>query len=208
MYTKYTVEPNSKLNVGDIVTVTAEYDKDELIKNGYIAENDTKQYEVTNVAHYASELSEISDEYLEKMKKQTEDVIQAVTALWADANKYVSCEFLGNYFLTAKTEDLYSENNICYCIYKINGTTNGEEFSFYYYVSFKDIVILSDGTVSVDIMNYTKPKGSGFFNSVSGEAFILGNYWYIGYTDLDSMFNYCVTQKMEDYQYENTVMDN
>ena len=68
-------------------------------------------------------------------------------------------------------------------------------------------MVLEDGTCSVDLMNYDKPHGQGFFNSASGEAFIVGKYWFVGYEELDSMFNNCVTQYIADYTYETTVKE-
>ena len=62
-----------------------------------------------------------------------------------------------------------------------------------------------DDVYTVDLSNYEQPSGYGFFGSVSGESFRKGDYYFVGYKELDSLFNYCVTRNIADYTYESTV---
>lgn len=208
---RYSASKTSELSNGDKIVVKIDTSdvEQKALENNYVLTQTEKEYVVEGLPYYVSVLSDIPDEMMEKMKKQTEDVIDAGAAEWNKENEILNGkEFLGNYLLIKKDSKLYGDNNYCYCIYKINATCEGEEFSYYYYVGFKDIIILEDGQCSVDLTNNIKPYGNAFWGHVSGEAFLMGsNHYYIGYQDLDSMFNNCVTKNIDDYTYESTVIE-
>lgn len=208
---RYSAAKTNELSNGDKIVVKIDTPdvEQKALENSYVLTQTEKEYTVEGLPYYVSALSDIPDDMMEKMKKQTEDVIDAGTAEWDSRNEILGeKEFLGNYLLVKKGTDLYGDINYCYCVYKINATCEGEEFSYYYYVGFKDIIILEDGQCSVDLTDYIKPYGSAIFGHVSGEAFRMGDkYYYIGYQDLDSMFNNCVTQNIDDYTYESTVKE-
>ena len=92
-------------------------------------------------------------------------------------------------------------------IYKISVENSENNFDFYTYCRFKDIIVLADGTCSVDLTNYTMPTGSAFLGMVNGEAFTKGSYYYNGYEETDSLFNNCVTKNIEQYEYESSVAE-
>ncbi|MCM1386450.1 MAG: hypothetical protein NC231_03920 [Bacillus sp. (in: Bacteria)] len=204
---RYVLDKTDNLNIGDKVTVTAEYDKSKLLEKGYMAESDTKEFEVSNVAKYVVELSEIPDSVLESMKSQMEDAMKAhVASKWDEIESMKDMEYVGSYLLTAKDSmQMYNEHNMIYLIYKIEVDNSENNFFFYSYCRYNDLIILEDGTCSVDISNYRMPQGSSFFGNVSGEAFNKGKYYYLGYEKIDSLFNNCVTANIEYYNYESTV---
>ncbi|MDE6055359.1 MAG: hypothetical protein K2G55_16740 [Lachnospiraceae bacterium] len=207
---RYDVEPNTGLKNGDTVTMSIVNENLEEIalQQGYILLQTEKQFVVEGLSHYISSIQEIPDDMMEKLKKHTEDVIDSAATAWVDGNKILNKEFIGNYLLVKKEGSKYYDENYCYCVYKVDATIGGQEdFTFYCYVKFRNVMVLEDGTCSVDLMNYDKPHGQGFFSSVSGEAFIVGKYWFVGYEELDSMFNNCVTQYIADYIYETTVKE-
>lgn len=207
---RYDIEPKTGLKNGDIVTMSIvdENPEEMAIQEGYILSQTEKQFVVEGLSYYVSSIQEIPDDMMEKMKKQTEDVIDSSATAWADGNKILNKEFIGNYLLVKKEGIGYGDENYCYCVYKVDATIGGKEnFTFYYYVRFRNVMILEDGLCSVDLTNYDKPSGQGFFGSVSGEAFIVGEYWFVGYEELDSMFNNCVTKYVADYTYESTVSE-
>lgn len=206
----YEIEPVTGLKNGDIVTmsISDENPKETALQEGYILSQTEKQFVVEGLPYYISSIQEIPDAMMEKMRKQTEDVIDSSASSWADGNKIINKEFIGNYLLVKKEGSRYYDENYCYCVYKVDATIGGEEdFTFYYYVRFRNVMMLGDGECSVDLTDYAEPWGQGFFSSVSGEAFIVGNYSFVGYEELDSMFNNCVTQKISDYTYETTVSE-
>lgn len=203
----YKMDKNNNLNIGDVITVTADYNKEDLLEAGYIAESDTKEFVVEGVAQYVSELSQIPSDILEKLKKQMEDATKShVADKWAEEETLKEMEYLGSYLLTLK-DGMQQNNdyNMLYLIYKIDVDNSEGSFSYYSYCKYKNLIILEDGTCSVDISNYSLPQGSSFFGNVSGEAFNKGKYYYIGYEKIDSLFNNCVTKNIEYYEYESDV---
>lgn len=208
---RYSASKTDELSNGDkiIVKIDSEDVEQKALNNNYVVTQTEKEYEVEGLPYYISAISDIPDEMLEKMKKQSEDVIDAHGAGWEKGNKIVKREFIGNYLLTKKDMTLYGDSNYCYCVYKLTALIEGDddEFSYYYYVRFRNIMILEDGVCSLDLTDYEKPYGSAFFGSASGEAFIRGNYYFTGYAELDSMFNNCITKNIADYTYESTVTE-
>ncbi len=203
---RYTLDKTSNLNVGDVITVTAEYDENKLAESGYAAESNTKEFIVPETDRYVMNISEIPEDTINKMNKQFEDAINAQVAnLWVEKDSLASAEYVGCYLLTAKEGMDAWDENIFYSIYKINVANSENEFSFYTYCAFKNIIILKDGTCSVDLTDYSMPYGSAFFGQASGEAFTKGSYYYQGYEDMDSLFNNCVTKNIEKYEYETAI---
>lgn len=92
---------------------------------------------------------------------------------------------------------------IIYGVYKLGIASSENEFSYYMYCRYKNILLLKDGTCSVDLTDYQIPEASmGFFGDVIGEGFIKGSYCYPGYEMIDSLFSNCVTKNIEQYEYE------
>lgn len=203
----YTIDKNQNLTVGDTVVVTAEFDEENLLQQGYMAMGNTKEYVLSECDRYVMELADIPQETVNKMNKQFEDAIHAhVANNWEDKDSLESIEFIGAYLLTEK-EGVGSSTKNVYCgVYRLN-VDNGEKFSYYSYCQFKNIIILKDGTCSLDLSQYKMPSGSAFFGSVSGEAFIKDGLVYQGYEELDSLFNNCVTKSIETYEYESSVTE-
>lgn len=201
---RYTIDKTNNLNIGDIVTVKAEYDEDRMLDAGYIAENDTKEFIVPEIDRYAVSIDEISADAIQLLKKQTEDIIEADIAnenkmnarVWSSDKLYTLDDkiFLGNYFLCAKNVEAAYRKNYCYFVYQLD-MVGSEDFSCYYTVAYYDIIILEDGTCSYDFDKRVVPNPS------------VGIGWirYPGYDSLDKLFNDCVTQNLVDYTYESTL---
>lgn len=206
--TTYKLDKDRNLRNGDMVTVTAEYNSEQLLDAGYIAENDTKEFQVSGLATYISKLDEIPNDSMEKMKKQMEDAIMdQIASRWVEKDSMTGMEFIGNYLLTLKEGMDGMWNNMLYVIYKINVSNSENDFSFYTYCRFDDLVLLEDGTCSIDLSRYTMPQGNGFLGQTSGEAFAKGQYYYLGYEQMDSLFSNCVTSHIEDYEYETNIIE-
>lgn len=211
----YTVSPNSGLKNGDTVTVTvnradnAEY----MISyfNG-VPEKATKEYTVKGLDSYATCIADISEEFYNKMDKQARDEFMAHMAdYYDDFNDLKNLELVGNYFLTPKNPDAYgvAQNYIDF-VYKVTAHdySTGGTFDYYWYCGFQDVLVLADGTVTMDLTNNTIPNGSysSWSRELSGEAFWHGgDYYYIGHDSLDSLFYHEVGKWVADYNYENTV---
>jgi hypothetical protein len=210
----FKADKTSELSNGDTVTITAT-----CTSNGYSLSEETHEYTVEGLNSYATALDDIPDDMKEKMLKQANDSITASWASAAEGNSLKSLDFLGYYFLTGKEGFSPSPYNQIYCVYKVTSNITGVrkedesnteecgEEVYYTFYSYSDIMILNDGTCSVDLSS-----GSGSSNEIKTEH----GYWsfgyferytLMGYNDLDSMFNNCVTYYLSDYDYENTVQE-
>ena len=183
---------------------TAECDDNQLLERGYTAGDKTKGFVVPECDEYITKLSQIPDDTMAKMKKQIEDAIQAKG--W---DTVTDVEFAGNYFLSLKPGMNGRDYNAVYVLYKIEdvGMENPDEkLYFYTYGKFSDLVLLKDGACSVDLSRYEIPSDSAFSKRIfSGDIFWRGDYYYVGFEDVDTMFNKCVTQNIESYEYESNV---
>lgn len=214
----YGVEPGNGLKNGDKVVVkvnNAEDDNYYVENYGVILSETEKEYTVEGLDCYAQSSSEIPDEIMDKMKKQAEDCFYSQTTEWVSEIKVSSIDYIGNYFLKPKFADGYnSYNNCIYLVYKVDtdyeNEFHQENLSFYYYVQFTNIMILADGTCSVDLSSYTAPTNWNGFS----HDYKWGDNWdekatlnFPGYEDLDSLFNKLITAVVSDYEYEDNVKE-
>ena len=194
--TYFSIDNDKNLNIGDAVVVTAAYDSEKLLKAGYKAINDTKEYIVEGVSKYITSLDELPEDADEILKKQTEDIIASNSAkLYGYALD--SSKFLGNYLLYAKSNDLWDNYNCVYYIYQVDLSNNksGEVLSVYYYVGYYDLSLTEDNLCVYDFNNCTK----AYHGIYKGWDTIYG---YTSYTEL---YNECVTKNLEKYTFEDTV---
>ena len=209
--TSYSIDKKDYLKIGDVIIVSANYNKEDLLTAGYKAENDTKEFVVPASDQYIMKLDDISDDLMVKMKRQQEDAFNAqVASKWKETDSVQEISYAGSYMLTLKSsmvENTYLPYNAVYIIYKIDVSNSENDFSFYTYCRFEDIIMLKDGTCSVDLSKYSLPTGTAFFGSTTGEAFYKGSYYYLGYEELDSLFNNCVTKNIESYDYEVSIKE-
>ncbi len=161
-------------------------------------------------------VDDIPDDMEEKMLKQAEDSIKASCASWHEGCTLKECKFIGYYMLTSKTGFKQNPYNQIYCVYKMTADVNGLKRGgdgktketgqdvYYTYYKYSDILILPDGTCSLDLS-----AGSMSSNQIKSdygyESWGAVFYTYKGYKDLDSMFNACVTKNIGTYDYESTV---
>lgn len=204
----YKVVPDNELKNGDIITVTiSDSDPEEAaMKEGYCLTSLEKEFTVSGLSYYAEKLSEIPEDAIEQMKKHTEEMIEADRAKENDRYERSGSEslvyniknkdFLGNYFLCVKSEDQLLDRNYCYFVYKID-MTGREDFSYYYAVGYYGILIAEDGTCSYDFDNY----------KTCGGTFSRGFVIFPGRESLDDLFNSCVTQNLDRFTYESTVVE-
>lgn len=209
VHVNYSIDKRENLTVGDTVVVTAEYDAESLLQKGYIAVENTKEFVLSECDRYIMKLADIPSETVDKMNKQFDDAFRAEVAnVWIHKDAVESIDFMGAYLLTEKEGVGGSgAKNAYYGVYRINVTVEEDSFAYYSYCQFKDILILKDGTCSVDLSKYKMPSGTVFFGYVSGEAFVRDNLVYQGYADLDSLFSNCVTKYIATYEYESSVAE-
>lgn len=220
---EYTLDMSENLSNGDVVTVTAapEYSmtEDELAQQYGIVLTQTEQsYTVEGLSAYVTSLDQIPEDMLTKLLSQAEDSIRADCAGWAEGNSLGQLDFLGYYFLTPKEGFLEQPYNEIYCIYQVTANMTGitaddlEHQStgtetYYTYYHFTDILLLADGTTSVDLSAGNMPDNR--IDSTFGYDAFWGAeaYTFDGYVDLDTMFHDCVSTKIANYNYESIVQE-
>ena len=140
----------------------------------------------------------------------------------------VSSELAGYYFLAGKENfEVNPHNKLC-CVYKLKYSitayqhdtaleghrhTSDEHITGYQEIytlcELNDIILLGDGTCSFDLssMKITSDKValSDEFANYYGYKLCNFGYGWKGYSDIDSMFNKCITSKIDKYTYESTV---
>lgn len=210
------------LCVGDKIKITigdnAEDAKDYCFARGYIPTVTEMEFTVEGLSSYVQKIDEIPTDAFDKMNQHAIDNFNATVAENGNNPEDYKVELLGNYLLTPKDASIYTEtNNTLYYVYKVTAKDLRKEdknakFDYYRYASYTNIVTLEDGTCSFDLGSITVPDGSAFFGTVSGEAFLVKahdgkSYYYLGYEDLDSLFNKHVTAKIDRYAYESTVKE-
>ncbi|MGN0495993.1 MAG: hypothetical protein ACI4GW_07185 [Lachnospiraceae bacterium] len=215
----YEADKSTGLSNGDKITVTAssKYDMNQYAQLfGKVFSSEEKEFTVEGLASYASSIDEIPEDAKNKMLSQASDSIKADCASWAEGNSLKSSEFIGYYFLKNKEGFEEEPYNELYYVYKNTANMKGllrngdgktevtGEEVYYTFYRYSDIVLMPDGTCSVDLSS-----GKITDNRIESDY----GYWnwfavfytFDGYKDLDSMFNDCITKKVDKYDYETTV---
>lgn len=219
----FTVEPAAGLSNGDDVTVTVQLGADEsdlASAYGVKISQLSKTYKVEGLNQYATTFDEIPDETVERMKSQAEDVLMSQTADWDEGVSVSSMTYAGNYMLTRKGNDSQTPYSEIYMIYKITANEKFSEynidntFSYYAYVEFFDPIILNDGSCTVDVTHYEYNRGTwahdGDANIVrsvqlGSESWDAEDLVYNGYEDLDTFFNKVILNKIDMFNYVESV---
>lgn len=217
-YITYDMDKSSGLSNGDVITVTASYGYGSNLED-YTAENFgmlpsqlTKEYTVEGLGYYASKLSDIPEETLAAMQQQGVDILMANSVNWDEHESTSGISYIGSYLLVAKDPSTNWNKNEMILVFKVTVNVDCDDpdthdmFSYYYALSFYDIVVLPDGVVSVDLSDYSKTSDS------FRKEYDFGGWWtttlkWDGYEKIDSLFNKKVTANLENYSYESSVTE-
>ncbi|MBD5159847.1 MAG: hypothetical protein HDT23_06370 [Ruminococcus sp.] len=222
----YTLDKNSGLKNGDEVTLSISSSsgtdvEEYCLNNGKIPTATEKKFTVEGLATYAQTLADIPEDMKSKMLAQAEDAIKA-KCVWDEygtTGVLKSLEYLGDYYLTGKEGFDVSPQNKIYCLYKgtvefnalkRHGDGKTKETgtaSFYTCYLYNNIVLMPDGTCSVDLSNgqladYSYETDYGYDN-----GWFPSFYKLHGKENLDSIFSDRVTSQIEKYNYESTVKE-
>ena len=199
---RFEVAPNEELNIGDKVKVTLQEGTSEnCLAYGYRLTETEKEYTVEGLDAYLMSLDDLPADASEKMEKNGSDLIEAEIAdYWDNPSDLDSISLRGNYLLTTKEGFIQNVNDALVYVYEIKT----KDFSYYSYVEYDNVMILSDGTCSFNLAEAMKPVGSVALGGW-GTTFERNGLTYIGYADLDTMFNEVVTTRIDLYDYKSTV---
>lgn len=210
-YVTFTADKTSDLKTGDTITVTANISgvvESFVEKFGCVLGKSEEIYTVDGLAKYISDVSDVPEDMYNKMDKQLQDNFNAhVAQSWADKNAVQEFENIGNYLVTLKDGMSGSPNNYLYYVYRVTITVaDGSDFTYYWYGYFTDVLILADGTCSVDLSRYTVSESSSSWGYTSGDYLeCYEGYYVAGFADLDSFINQQIISKIENYEYKQTM---
>ena len=200
-YISFTADKTSGIQIGDKIKIKAEcyLNDDEFVeKFGSIIEETENEYKCDKLDHYITKIDEISDETMNELIVQGDSIFKAyVASSWAKPENLGSVSYIGNYFLTLKPGMDSWYDNYLYLVYKVQATNVDpvQTVDYYYYVLFKDLKLLADGTYDIDINNYSTPSTN----------FYVGNYYYYGYQDLNSFISDNITANIDKYEYTTSI---
>lgn len=208
-YIDFSADEERGLKIGDTITVTASVSgsaESFAEKFGTVLETTEESYTVDNLAYYVSDISEIPEDMYNKMDKQLQDNFNAhVANTWESYEKVNSFTLVENYIVNLKEGMQGSPDNYLYYVYKVNYSNNDvQNFEYYWYGFYEDIIILPDGTCSVDLSGYTVSEASSSWGFTSGDYLSPeGTSCFVaGYSDLDTFLNKQIVSKIENYEYK------
>jgi hypothetical protein len=206
-YVTFSADNKSDLKLGDTVTVTAVMScsaDDFVAKFGSVLSQTEQTYTVDGISEYITDISEIPSDIYDKMDKALQDDLAADYVSWNnDTLKDIT--LLGNYMLSCKDGAWALTYNYVYFVYKVTVDIDSADgdFNYYWYGYYKDVAVLEDGTLSVDISDYTVPS-TGWF---ALEVIEFQDKYYYGFEDLNSLYNEHVVDKISSYEYKSTVQE-
>lgn len=220
----YTPSKTTDLSNGDIITITASpmYSDENLsnymIKNYGVLPKETEvTYTVEGLSSYVGSAKEIPADLMKQMQDQADSVAQAqLVTNTADEEKVVGTTCVGYYFLTAKdAKNNWNSKNIIIFVYKSvvhvhyerKGKTFDQDNVYYNWCTFSDIMLLADGTGSVDLGRYdTCTYTITTVDSGIDSGWYSTKKWsYKGYDSITSLKDNLVTKRIDAYDYEDCI---
>lgn len=221
---RFEADKTEGLKNGDVVTITVSAGSNQDVqtycaKQGYSLTRTSMEYTVSGVNSYVQTLEEIPEEWLTKMKNQSEDVIETkFLDSCPQSDKYSTVskvkqllkkEYAGCYLLTLKEGfDVKSStpaNRIC-LLYKLTATSTDGEFSYYYATVFDNATLIQGTDFSVDLANYsytTNEFVKGYYEDYNpwyNKTFTYDQKYY-GFLDLDAFTQTFIRSLVEKYNY-------
>ena len=217
-YYDFSCDKMEGLSNGDKIKVTIDESRLENYakKIGKVPEVLEKEFTVEGLSSYLSQISEINDESLTQMQQQAEDVYSAhVAKNWGEGEKLESLTYIGEYLLTIKNKEVTWGNvNVLYLVYKaqVRDTFSNDEEKYdkvndiYWYISFSNIMVEPDGSLTVEMTNYSTPYDRFTIDSGVSNGWWGTKSWnYYGYESIDELFKNTVAVNMDSYNHEDNI---
>jgi hypothetical protein len=197
-YVDYSLSKNSGIEKGETVTVSVEYDEEDMLESyGCVLSTTSKDFVCEDVDEYVSSLADIDETTMTSMKNQTKDVIISYFGNHTSDFKKGTLTYEGCYFLNRKTVDEWSSQNMVYVVYSTTVTSKNHAFKatkVYFPVGFDDVILYADGSgyVNLDTVD------------ILGSTNLTYSYWYkvAGYTKKNTMHSELVASKKGEYTTE------
>lgn len=147
---EFSLDKNSELSNGDVVTVTAHTyngtDIAEFMANAYQKRpvETTKTFTVSGLAARVTALSEISDAFINGLNTEYQGKLAETAKTWKYPESFQKATFMGNIF------SVNGNRNTLYFVYKVDVDSVRDGASAYYtYGTYSDIMVDTQGALSV-----------------------------------------------------------
>ena len=218
---RFVINNTTDLSNGKKVTVEVKYtggatEDSVLRKYGIKVSEMSKEFEVTGLRKYVNYISQIPEDTLNKMINQGVDVYtKYAQSEWIEGQQLQDIQYQGCYMMTAKSPKTEIQNRL-YIVYKVTAVDNFPKagvyktFEYYTVIEYDNIIKLYGDTSPVTVnLNDWKHASLYFTREVK-----TGNYgnWeqplsYIGYADMDALYQYVVTNQLSSYKYQKNFSD-
>ncbi len=185
----------SGLSEGDEVTISLSgTDKAAYAKQyGAIPDCTEKTYTVKGLSRYVSELDQITDDVKEEMQKQAEDVVTSYIADLSSDVQVKNVKLVGDYLMVAKDSTMYQKNKYG-MVFQMDVSVQAKEdyetveFTQYYYVAIRDLLVHADGSCEVNVLDYEQSSNTFYQEVKNGpNSYNYKNYWFKGYESLTEL---------------------
>ena len=202
----YSLSETKGLSNGETITVTVTNDPDEFeTVYGVRLAATERDYTVTGLSSYVADPADIPEDAFSEMRSEVEDHFNAyVASNWnLDCFTVLGFDCIGYYFLAEKSDS--SPHNMVFVVYQVNveyyvnddsGAVD-ELLTYYYYGGFENLILQSDGSVSLDYLEMSAPS----------EKFSAYDATFYGYQTLSALYSEVVTTRIGDYTDSDQVED-
>lgn len=210
----YSLKKSENLSNGDEVTLSIRTNDEKALKDYHVRFKSNRiMKKVSGLSYYVTKLSELKKEDLNNLKKTAEDALTAKIA--SEYSGYLAgqgMKYLGGYTLVSK--DAMDADNKVILVYKysvkIKDETWSETETAYWYTSFDNVLMTSDGEAKYSMMDYRTPDRDYNYDQISSEdsdGWTLHEWNVYGYRSLALLYNDLVTQYVDEYEHEDAVTD-
>ena len=166
---------------------------------------------VSGCDKYVFTEDDLSEEDWDKLKKDTEDYINADFAKNSiDSESMVSLEYVGNYILRRKSfgRGITGWRNMVYMVYKITVTNTDVtgNFDYYYYRCYENVIKEGNGNFPIEKTMTQEPRGGSLVGTY-GNVVETGKHYYVGFDRFKDLYEDCVTVNLNDYDFEDNAKE-
>ena len=209
----YTPSKGSALTNGETITIEVSGSRGVDINDyegvkGKRPTSTKKDYVVSKLNTYIQSIDEIDESSFSEIDQQIQDTFMShVAKRWIDASTLKSFRFVGNYVLISKDLSIRAyPNNSVYFLYQYDATTPdlSEDFTGFYYGKLSDVYLDAENNLVYSLENIEYPTGNFRFGA-SGTIFVVGDYYYLGYSSYDDFVEKEITSNSDSYRYTDNV---
>ena len=210
----FSIDKRAGLSNGDVVTVTIDDSSAESYarSTGKMPSPMSKEYTVEGLVSRLESMKQTSEDNLQPLKNQADDVFKAhVAKVWDSEHSFLKgMTYIGNYILSPKSYN-YGERNYMYLIYKIDARneleTEDETFkkdvSYYWWIAFNNLKVDENGEIEVNLTDYRTPSRTFVVDSGIDNR----GWYYNGYEELEELKRVEIESSRDKYSYEENISE-